>query len=73
MKARIKLRLQQTALRTRLKEKDQRCPNAGHKVRRKVLAVGMVEAGMSAREIAWHFGWPVADVQAWIDATNKLQ
>jgi len=73
MKARIKLRLQQTALRSRMKERDLCCPNAGQKIRRKVLAAAMIEAGISAQKIAWDFGWPVDEVQAWIDASNKLQ
>ncbi|HZR67168.1 MAG TPA: hypothetical protein VFA85_18660 [Terriglobales bacterium] len=68
MKARIKTYLAQSALRSAL----QRRPRT-KKVNRKVMATAMIVSGMSAKEIAWHMAWPLADVQELCRIFSRLR
>ena len=75
MRARIKLRLMQAAMRAR-----QRSPkrvlkaraNAPRLKRRIAAAILFYDRGLSARQIAAHFGWPEDAVQRWFDAGRPL-
>jgi hypothetical protein len=69
MKTRIKTYLAQSALRSASAKRQPRTK----KVRRKIFATAMIESGMSAQDIAWHMGWPLADVQELVRIFSRLR
>jgi hypothetical protein len=71
MKARIKLRLLQTRMRSQMK--FQRCAKVDKRIRRKVTAVAMLEAGVSLDKIAWDFAWPIESVIRLRDSLSALK
>lgn len=53
--------------------KFQRCPKVGKKIQRRVLAVAMLEAGVSPEKIAWEFAWPLESVIRLHDSLSALK
>jgi hypothetical protein len=74
MKTRVRLRLQQADMRSRLRDRPSLKPAAQPKeLKKRIVAVVLAyERNYSPVEIARYFGWRPEDVQAWFEAGKPL-